>query len=209
MKQSIFYRNPRLYSVYLRLCFPFFNVRKRFKLISKEIGKNQRVLDIACGPGILFRCLDRSCTYNGFDLNEKFISHINKKHNFNLKTGSVIDEKLYSNADVIVAMDILHHIPRKQREKVIELCLKYANKKLIVCEPFVPPFFKKKSWFTRIAECLFESTESDGFNRVTLKQGYYEDELKKAMQDNFNAKKKVKVTIKKDIAGHLIAIYEK
>jgi predicted TPR repeat methyltransferase len=209
MKQSIFYRNPRLYSIYLRLCFPFFTVDKRFKSISKEIGKNQRVLDIACGPGILLRYLDNSCTYNGFDLNEKFIAHINKKHNFNLKTGNVTDEKSYSNADVIVAMDILHHIPRKQRKKVIELCLKYANKKLIVCEPFVPPFFKKKSWFSKVAEHLFESTERNGFNKVTINQRYYEEELEKEMQDKFNAKKKIRVMIKKNIAGHLTAIYEK
>jgi len=209
MKQSIFYRNPKLYSIYLRLCFPFFNVGKRFKLISKEIGKNQTILDIACGPGILLKHLDDSCKYNGFDLNNKFIAHINKKHNLDLKTGSVIDEKSYSDADVIVAMDILHHISKKQREKVIQLCLEYAKNKVIVCEPFVPPFFKKKNWLTKAAERLFESSERDGFNKVTIEQGYFEDELKNAMLNKFNVKKKVKVTIKKDIVGHLTAIYEK
>lgn len=102
--------------------------RKRYRQIAELVGE-KTVLELGCGTGKLGDFLDGD--YIGIDLNSKFIEHGRKKgRDVRLgdiqKTGDI-------DQDVIVLMDVLHHLPNHREffEGVLE-----RGKTVIVSEPF-------------------------------------------------------------------------
>ena len=122
--KSIMYLSPKIYNFFLRIIHGK-NYFLRFKLISKIIGKNKKVLDLGCGTGQLYRFLDKSCEYEGWDLNEKFVG---STRNINTRCKSVFDFDDYPAVDVIVMSDLLHHVMPNH----IELLTKAKEKAKIV-----------------------------------------------------------------------------
>lgn len=179
------------------------------KLISNIVGKNKSVLDVACGPAHLYEYLDRSNTYYGFDLNKKFIDYAIKKHNLKLKLGDATESSSYIKSDVVVLLDILHHLTPDKRIKVMINSFKNAKEKVIVCEPYLPLFFKKKGLLVRFARNVFEHFENDGFNRVTVDIGLYKDQLRSALENKFDAKISGWNLEIIETTGYLIGVYAK
>jgi len=126
------YRHPKIYNLILK--FLHGNaLDERFKIMAEEVGKNKKVLDVGCGPGNFAEYLDSTCDYSGIDLNEKFIAHAKEK-GLNVKLGDLLDEKNYTNCDVTIICDILHHVVPDDKT-VVEMCKK-KSAKTIICEPF-------------------------------------------------------------------------
>lgn len=129
---SIMYKFPKAYDLFL-LIIHRKKLSERYMFISKIIGKNKRVLDLGCGTCLLFDYLDKSCTYEGWDLNKKFINENKNKLNVVLK--NVFDYKDYPENDVIVISDLLHHVVPRHDELIKKA--KKNTEKIILIEPTV------------------------------------------------------------------------
>ncbi|MEA3429676.1 MAG: class I SAM-dependent methyltransferase [Nanoarchaeota archaeon] len=209
MKQNFVYRHPIIYTLYLRCSLPLRQLSKRMKLISRIAGKNKTILDVACGPAHLYDYLDNTNHYSGFDLNKKFIDYAIKKYKLNLKIGDATDSKAYKKSDVVILLDILHHLTDIKRKVTINNSFSNAIEKVIICEPYVPDFFKKKGLLVRFAKMVFEYFERDGYNKVTIDIGLYKEQLRRALLNHFGAKVngwKLEIV---ESTGYLIGIYTK
>ena len=140
MAKSPLYWHPLIYKTGLWLLHGR-HLKKRYKYISKEIGKNKTVLEPGCGPGLIARHLDKTCKYTGFDIDPVFVKYAKKK-GLNVYKGDAIKKKSYKKADVILICDFLHHIGRKDEKKVLKLCKQNA-KKIIICEQPAPILMQK------------------------------------------------------------------
>jgi len=137
-----FYFSPRFYEFVLSIVHGK-NFERRYKVISRKIGKRKKVLEVGCGTCELSKFIDESNTYYGLDLNRKFMDYgKGKREGINLIHGNIFELKKYPKADVIVAVDLLHHIFPKHEFLLRNLLRK--SKEIIVCEPFgetMAPYF--------------------------------------------------------------------
>ena len=169
---SIMYKFPKAYDLFL-LIIHRKKLSERYMFISKIIGKNKRVLDLGCGTCLLYKYLDKSCTYEGWDLNKNFINE--NKNNLNVKLKNVFDYKDYPENDVIVISDLLHHIVPRHDELVKKV--KKKTKKLIIIEPTVGiNIIGTKNTFIKIINKLIDKilSDDDGINTFEDRSKWFE-----------------------------------
>ncbi|MFX0141935.1 MAG: methyltransferase domain-containing protein [Candidatus Hodarchaeota archaeon] len=169
---SIMYKFPKAYNLFLKIIHGN-NLSERYKIISKIIGKNKRVLDLGCGTCLLFNYLDKSCSYQGWDLNKNFINK--NKNNLNVKLKNVFDYKDYPENDVIVISDLLHHVVPRHDELVKKA--KKKTKKLIIIEPTVGiNIIGTKNKFLKIVNKLIDKilSDDDGINSFEDRSKWFE-----------------------------------
>lgn len=130
---SIWYKHPSFYESGMKIIHGR-DFYKRFEEIAQIIGKNKSVLDLGAGAFTLARFLDKSCSYEGWDLNKTFVEYYRKKR-LNVKHRNCLDFGNYPPVDCITLIDILHHVG-KNRGLLIEKCLAHTKEKLIICEPY-------------------------------------------------------------------------
>ena len=122
--KSPLYYSPRLFEFIIGML----HSQERYERIGKLAGK-QSVLELGCGTGVLADHVKGN--YLGIDLNRKFVEY-GKRKGRNLKLGDI--QKIKSvKQDVIVLVDILHHLPNY--DEFLENMVK-TGKKVVVCEPF-------------------------------------------------------------------------
>jgi len=202
---SIFYKNSFLYDLMLKFVHGN-HLKKRYSLISGLIGKKGKVFELGCGTSMIYPYLAKSVEYEGWDLNKKFIDDSMKK-GLNVKLKSVFEYKSYPKADVVLIIDVLHHIfPR--HEELIKKAKKSA-KKVIIVEPFNSSdnFLdriktSKKSFFFPIVK-LFNKLigDNDGINRPDVLFDWNYD--KKSLESFF---KKIGAKKTMPLGSDLIAI---
>lgn len=130
---SILYKNSFIYNSILKILHGNY-LKKRYSLISKMIGKNKKVLELGSGTSLIYPYLDKSVEYGGWDLNKIFINDLRKK-GLNVKLKSIFDYKDYpKEIDVILIVDLLHHIVPKHEEFIKKI--KNKAKMIIIAEPF-------------------------------------------------------------------------
>ena len=73
--KSIVYRSGYVYNFVNQRAYEF---KKKFKSIATIACHNgtKKVLDLPCGTGYLTRYLNRDVIYEGWDLNQKFLTKI-------------------------------------------------------------------------------------------------------------------------------------
>jgi len=155
--RSLMYRSGRVYNF---LSNKIYDVRRKYLSISKLIGKNKHILDLACGTGFLTRFLHPSNIYEGWDINHRFLTKLKKDWMrgktktiyISVKQKNILDFHNYSEekVDVIVLCDILHHI-NPSHFTLVENAKIHARK-VIVCEPIAvkPKDIKANTRFIRI-----------------------------------------------------------
>jgi SAM-dependent methyltransferase len=143
IEMSIMYRSPRIYNAFVKLVHGD-SLEQRFLIISEEIGESKNVLDLGCGTALLNSYLETGSEYEGWDLNDKFVSYCQKMHlNVHKKNVFDVGERKHQ-WDVIVMCDLLHHVV-PNHEKLLTMAIESARK-VIVSEParsFKPPPFLK------------------------------------------------------------------
>ena len=155
--RSLMYRSGRVYNF---LSNKIYDIKGKYLTISKLIGKNKYILDLACGTGFLTRFLHPSNIYEGWDINHKFLNKLKKdwmRGKSKIKHVIIKQKDLFNfheypkeKVDVIVLCDILHHI-NPSHFTLVENAKIHA-KKVIVCEPIAvkPKDIKANTWFIRI-----------------------------------------------------------
>lgn len=173
---SIFYKNPKLYNFFVYLIHGKF-LKERGKIISEMVGKNKKVFDVGCGSCEVSRYIDDSCSYRGIDLNPVFIKTA-KKNGLRVEKGDVFDPENYSSCDIIIAMDMLHHIDSR-KDKLISISERFAKKMIIVEQYWEPRRLKKESLLkSGLMKKLFELfSDFDGINDPDDMKVYTREEL--------------------------------
>jgi hypothetical protein len=132
------YRFPRLYDLVLKILHGK-ELKKRYQLIAREVGEDQRVFEPGCGTCLVVPHLRNGCTYEGWDLNDTFVE-FNRKKKIAVRKRDIFDFEHYPENDVTIICDVLHHIA-PDHVRLIKGARK-RTKKLIVSEParsFKPP----------------------------------------------------------------------
>jgi hypothetical protein len=205
MTKSVFYKSPFLYKLGLKFLHRE-NFSKRYKYLANLVEKGDSVLEPACGPGILADFLPKDCFYYGFDLNEKFINYCFSR-NLRVLLKNALDPESYFPVDVVICVDLLHHLRPGERKLAIENCWQAAKKKLIICEPFLQK--SQKEWLNKLNKQWFEYIERDGTNKPKLEDMWDKDTLEKQMLEGFGIIPKHFPREITKIGKDLIAIYFK
>ncbi|OPY25621.1 MAG: hypothetical protein A4E28_03054 [Methanocella sp. PtaU1.Bin125] len=130
------------------------SLKRRYEYIAGL--STDKVIDVGCGTGKLSDYLSDEDYYFGIDLNERFLRHA-KKQGRNVARQDALEYDRFSDFDVCVITDVLHHINPKH-EEFLERVLKEVRKRVIVCEPYDVPS-------DPITKKLSELLDKDGFNK--------------------------------------------
>lgn len=195
--KSIVYRSGYVYNFLNQRLYDF---KKKFKTIATLANMNgtKKVLDLPCGTGYLTRFLHPSITYEGWDLNRKFIIKIRKDWNakrINLKKIILRQNNIFNfdeypgDVDVIVFCDVLHHVFPNHID-LVENAKKHA-KRIIVCEPVAvkPQDINAHDWLAKatvffakfLPERLMKAldylfADNDGINSYADRSGWQHDD---------------------------------
>ncbi|MFH1071981.1 MAG: class I SAM-dependent methyltransferase [Nanoarchaeota archaeon] len=187
VQRSLFYQSPWIYRAGLLLIHGK-HLDERYKYIADQIGKGKSVLEPACGTALLPDYLDKSCTYTGFDKNERFVRHAQKK-SLHVNVGNALDPAMYTPCDTAVFCDALHHIGLSNELSAIERALHAASQQLIICEPFKDRYLGLlPNWIPgsqKVLETWFDYIEKDGNNQVRLKDIRMRKELEEIMMEGY------------------------
>ncbi len=185
MNKSIFYRFPRLYLWGLRLLHRQ-AFSQRYRYIASFTRRGDFILEPGCGPAPLTQFLPPKSRYQGFDTNRHFINY-GKRQGLDIFSGNALDPKNYRPADIVVACDLLHHLPQNRRRDFIRLAWESSQKMLIICEPGKPNNYRKhhKVW-QKIRHWLAEWSERDGQNFVRWNSYYTRRQLLAQIRLGFN-----------------------
>jgi len=126
----------------------------RYRILANLVEPNSSVLDICCGPGILYgRYLRRkNISYFGLDLNPAFIRRVITYGG----TGAVQDVrtmKEFPGADfVIMQASLYHFLP--DAAPILERMVKAAKKSVIITEPISNVADSKSPFISRFAALI-------------------------------------------------------
>jgi hypothetical protein len=81
---SLMYRYPGLYNYILKIIHGK-ALNKRFEIIGEEIGADKRVFELGSGTSLIYPFLHRGCTYEGWDLNERFLEFFSNEYSHETK----------------------------------------------------------------------------------------------------------------------------
>lgn len=107
----------------------------RYRILADLIPSRASILDVCCGPGILYQryLRNKGVTYTGLDINERFIKTVNEMGSHGL-VWDVRQDKPLPQADyVLMQASLYHFLP--DATGIAERMLKAALKQVIVAEP--------------------------------------------------------------------------
>lgn len=153
--KSLMYRSPLFYIFSLRMIHGR-TFDRRYAEILKIVGK-RHIFEVGCGPGILGRYTGKEL-YSGMDLNEKFVRYARKK-GYNCILGDILKDD-FPDAEVGVAVDILHHITPRERTLLVRLRERYRT--VVVVEPVKAYSISMPALMRKLWDALLG--DSDGIN---------------------------------------------
>jgi len=120
-----------------------------------RLRSGEKVVDVGCGPGVIFNSLPKSITYLGFDISETYIKKAcelyGSQATFLVRTAGDLlkqpDER-FKNADLVICNGLLHHLSDEESLEVLRFAhtvLKPGGR--LVCEE--PSFLIKQHWPSR------------------------------------------------------------
>lgn len=197
------YRHPRVYDFAIRFFYP----RALTEALIRVVGKGKTVLDIACGYGRVAGIIDPSNQYQGIDLNEYFVRY-GQSLGRNLRVANIFDRKSYAPSDVVLLVDIVHHLEARTLPKLFDLVFANAREKVIVVEPAFVGVAKKYGLFGTALGLIFQYIDSDGFNRII--HWLTNEEYTLLFKDRFGSKNGDGFRYTHEIVGrHHLAVFER
>ncbi len=164
--KNYIYKGPVL-EWYLRVKL---RLENNYELFDSLIPLKATIYDIGCGYGFLSYMLhfvseDRKIT--GIDYDEEKISVAN---NCNLKNASIqfdcadVNQYDFKPADVFILSDVLHYIPERKQEKIVQKCIDNLNDNGMIIIRDANTKLKERHKGTKWTEIF--STKIFGFNKT-------------------------------------------
>lgn len=134
MATSLIYRNSSLYELAMVLLYGR-HYGERYRAVADLIPEGSSVVDLCCGPAILYHryLRSKSVEYTGLDINSGFIAGLVRGGG----TGRVFDlrsEEPLPSADYLIMQASLYHF-LPEASGVLERMLAAANHRVIIAEP--------------------------------------------------------------------------
>jgi SAM-dependent methyltransferase len=158
MSSSPIYKTPALYEVVMLMLYGR-NYSGRYQSLADLIPAGSSVLDLCCGPAVLYdRYLrQKSVRYTGLDLSGQFIDHLRRRGG----EGQVWDARSPAPlplADFVVMQASLYHFLPDPRP-VVERMLQAARRQIIIAEPVRN---LANSRYRLVAACASRFTDAGG-----------------------------------------------
>lgn len=115
----------------------------------------EKVIDIGCGPGVIFDSLPRDITYLGFDLSETYIKRAQARYGsratFMVSTAAEQLKKpdaRFMDADLAMCNGLLHHLTDEESLEVLRFAYQALKPggRLVCVEPC---FLVRQRWLSR------------------------------------------------------------
>lgn len=134
MATSLIYRNSSLYELAMVLLYGR-HYGERYRAVADLIPEGSSVVDLCCGPAILYHryLRSKSVEYTGLDINSGFIDRLVRGGG----SGQVFDlrsDEALPTADILVMQASLYHF-LPDASGVLERMLAAAKTKVIIAEP--------------------------------------------------------------------------
>lgn len=134
MATSLIYRSASMYELAMLLLYGR-HYASRYRAISELIPDGSSVLDLCCGPALLYlRYLRaKAVQYTGLDINTKFIEQLIRR-GVSAQLWDLRSEEALPSADyVIMQASLYHFLP--DASQVVDRMLQAARKRVIIAEP--------------------------------------------------------------------------
>jgi SAM-dependent methyltransferase len=130
---SLIYRSASIYELAMRLLYGR-HYTSRYRAISDLIKPGSSVLDLCCGPALLYHHLkSKDIQYIGLDINARFIDQL-KRRGGNGQVWDLRSEQPLPRADyVIMQASLYHFLP--DASPVVDRMLRAARHQVVIAEP--------------------------------------------------------------------------
>ncbi|HXF40235.1 MAG TPA: class I SAM-dependent methyltransferase [Blastocatellia bacterium] len=134
MASSLIYKSESIYELAMLLLYGR-HYPARYRAIANLIPAGASVVDLCCGPALLFHryLSSKSVEYTGLDINAKFIARLNRRGGIG-KVWDLRSEEPLPAADYIVMQASLYHF-LPDAAPVVGRMMKAARKQVIIAEP--------------------------------------------------------------------------
>lgn len=96
----------------------------RYKFVARMVKKSDRVLEVGSGSGLGSIFLGQHCAHvTGLDVKTTEVEEarsINKRENVEFKVGDIFETISEQPYDVVVALDVIEHMPEEQGQKLVK-----------------------------------------------------------------------------------------
>jgi SAM-dependent methyltransferase len=172
MSTSLIYRSSSLYELAMLALYGR-HYGSRYRAIAELIPNGSMVLDLCCGPALLFHryLRQKSVDYTGIDLNATFIEQLIRRG----AGGQVCDlssDKPLPKADYVVMQASLYHF-LPDPAPVVDRMLSAAKRQVIIAEPirnFSSSNSQMLAWAGKLLTNPGRGNHSQRFNEASLDQ---------------------------------------
>ena len=166
MATSLIYRSSALYELAMFLLYGR-HYASRYRAIAEMIPTGSSVLDLCCGPALLYhRYLSgKQVRYTGLDINANFVARLNRRGASGLVWDLRSDDALPAADYVIMQASLYHFLP--DAKPVVERMLQAAQKRVIVAEPIRNLATSDSRILSRLARLLTNPGAGEHRNRFT------------------------------------------
>lgn len=153
MGVSLIYRSRMAYELAMLALYRR-HYAERYEAIANLIPEGAVVLELCCGPGVLYdRYLrNKNVSYRGLDFSEKFVSQLRRKgvaaEQWDLRSHRPLPHAEY----VIMQASLYHFLP--DAAPVLDRMLQAAEKQVIVAEPIKNLSSSKMPMIARLSRKL-------------------------------------------------------
>jgi len=134
MSTSLIYKSSFLYELAMRVLYGR-HYNARYTSIVDLIPDNSMVLDLCCGPALLFHryLRNKSVRYTGLDINQRFIDQLVQAGAAGAVWDLRSDRELPASDYVIMQASLYHFLP--DASSIVNRMLSAARKSVIIAEP--------------------------------------------------------------------------
>lgn len=166
MAATLIYRHRILYEAAMLALYGR-HYGARYQAVADLIPAGSSVLDLCCGPAILFRryLRNKSVQYTGFDISKSFVEDLNACGGSG-RIWNIHDTSELPAADYVVMQASLYHaLPHP--EPLVHRMLKAARKSVIVAEPIRNLSDSKYRWIAALGRRLSDPGDGRSSSRFT------------------------------------------
>ncbi len=165
MARSLVYRSRFLYELAMLALYGG-NYFARYRAIADLIPEGAEVLDVCCGPAVLYeRYLRRKgVKYTGLDINEGFIARLVARGGRGIVRDLRSDEPLPA-ADYVIMQASLYHFLPDNVGPILRQMLAAAHRQLIVAEPVLNITTGGSTLLSRMAKSMADPGTGDPVER--------------------------------------------
>lgn len=166
MRIKFIYSSPLIYQLVLRgLYGRYYNAR--FESVAALIPAGATVLDICCGPGVLYhRHLRRKgVKYQGIDANPRFIARVIRDGGQGKVCQVGYDNALPSTDYVVMQGSLYQFLP--DAVPIVDRMLRASRRRVIIAEPIRNLASSRVGWVAALARTCSDHERSGRVSRFT------------------------------------------